>query len=165
MLLLYAQIVVNRHLHWRKDEMGNNDIALRLFEELDNNNPRIFEELCAEEARIYMPGRSEPYTVGEIIELVSMFYDALPDYKHTVEDVILGEDKVVVRSTNRATHTGELMGIPPTGNKVEYGEIVIIRFADGKIAEIWVQEDDLWMMQQLGMDLVPRETGKQKPGA
>ena len=51
------------------------------------------------------------------------------------------------------------MGIPPTGNKVEYGEIAIIRFAGGKIAEIWVQEDDLWMMQQLGMDLVPKESG------
>ena len=136
--------------------MGNKEVALRLLDELDKKNPSIFKELCTQDARINMPGRSEPYTVKEIIELVSMFYDALPDYKHTIEDVISAGDKVVVRCTNRATHTGELMGIPPTGNKVEYGEIVIIRLADGKIAEIWVQEDDLWMMQQLGMDLVPK---------
>ncbi len=51
------------------------------------------------------------------------------------------------------------MGIPPTGYKVEYGEIVIVHFADGKITEIWTQEGDLWMMQQLGMDLVPKESG------
>jgi len=140
--------------------MGNKDVALRLFEELDKKNPGIFEELCVEDARIYMPGRSEPYTVREIIELISMYYDALPDYKHTIEDVISEGDKVVVRSTNRGTHTGEFMGIPPTGNKVEYGEIAIVRFADGKIAAVWVQEDDLWMMQQLGMDLVPKESGK-----
>ena len=140
--------------------MGNKEVALRLFDELDKKNPAIFEELCAQNARINMPGRSEPYTVKEIIELVSMFYDALPDYKHTIEDVISEGDKVVVRCTDRATHTGELMGIPPTGNKVEYGEIVIIRFADGNITEVWVQEDDLWMMQQLGMDLVPKEFGK-----
>lgn len=140
--------------------MGNKDVALRLFEELDKKNPGIFEELCVEDARIYVPGRSEPYTVRETIEFASMFYDALPDYKHTIEDVISEGDKVVVRCTNRGTHTGELMGIPPTGNKVEYGEIVIVRFADGKIEAVWVQEDDLWMMQQLGMDLVPKESGK-----
>ena len=72
--------------------MGNKDIALRLFGELDKNNPRIFEELCAVDARIYMPGRSESYTVKEIVELVSLFYDALPDYKHTIEDVIAEAD-------------------------------------------------------------------------
>ena len=115
--------------------MGTKDVALRLYEELDKKNSGIFNELCVEDARIYMPGRSEPYTVREIVELVSMFYDALPDYTHTIEDVISEGDKVVVRYTNRATHTGELMGIPPTGNKVEYGEIVIILFADGKIRE------------------------------
>jgi predicted ester cyclase len=139
--------------------LGNKEVALRLFGELDKKNPAIFEELCVEDARIHMPGRLEPYTVGEIVESVSMSYDALPDYKHTVEDVISDGDKVVVRCTDRATHTGALMGIPPTGNKLEYGEIVIIHFTDGKIMEIWVQEDDLWMMQQLGMDLVPKESG------
>jgi predicted ester cyclase len=139
--------------------MENKKVALRLFEELDNKNPSIFKELCVDDARIYMPGRSEPYTVSEIIELVSTFYDGLPDYAHTIEDVISEGEKVVVRCTDRATHTGELMGISPTGNKVEYGEIVIFRFADGKITEAWVQEDDLWMMQQLGMDLVPKESG------
>jgi predicted ester cyclase len=139
--------------------MGNKEVALRLFEELDKKNPGIFRELCVDEVKIHMPGREEPYTVGEIIELVSMFYDGLPDYAHTIEDVICEGEKVVVRCTNRATHTRELMGIPPTGNKVEYGEIVILHFADGKVAEVWVQEDDLWMMQQLGMDLAPKEPG------
>ena len=145
--------------------MENKDVALRLFEEFDKKNPGILKELCAENAQTYMPGRSEPYTVTEVIELVSMGYDALPDYKHTIEDVISEGDKVVVRCTNRATHTGEFMGIPPTGNKVEYGQIVIIRFADGKIEEVWLQEDNLWMMQQLGMDLVPKESGKWQLGA
>ena len=140
--------------------MENKDMALRVLEEFDRKNPGILEELCVEDARIYMPGRSEPYAVREIVELVTMFYDALPDYKHIIEDVISEKDKVVMRCTNRATHTGEFIGIPPTGNKVEYGEIVIFRFADGKIADVWVQEDDLWMMQQLDMDLVPKGSGK-----
>ncbi len=90
--------------------MGNKEVALRLFGELDKKNPGIFEELCVEDARIHMPGRSEPYTVREIIELVAMFYDALPDYKHTIEDVISERDKVVVRCTDRATHTGGVDG-------------------------------------------------------
>jgi hypothetical protein len=77
--------------------MKNKEVALRVFEELDKKNPGIFKELCVDGARIYMPGRSEPYTVSEIIELVSMFYDGLPDYAHTIEDVISEGEKVVVR--------------------------------------------------------------------
>lgn len=138
--------------------MDNKAVALQLVEELDKKNTGIFRDLCTEDAKIYMPGRSEPYSVPEMIELCSMYFAALPDYQHRIEDVILSGDRVVVRSTNRATHTGELMGMPPTGRRVEYGEIVIMRFESGRIKECWVQEDDLWMMQQLGMDLVARDS-------
>ena len=137
--------------------MENKDIVLRLFEELDKKNPGIFNELCLEDAKFYMPGRSEPYSVPELIELASMYFDAFPDYEHTIEDVISTGDQIVVRTTNRGTQTGELMRIPPTGKRVEYGEIAITRFENGKIKECWVQEDELWLMQQLGMELKPKE--------
>lgn len=55
-----------------------------------------------------------------------------------------------VRLTVEGTHTGEGMGIPPTGRRVSIGAIVMCRWQDGRIAEAWNEYDALGMMQQLG---------------
>jgi predicted ester cyclase len=50
----------------------------------------------------------------------------------------------------QATHRGEYMGIPPTGNRVNFRGISIYRIEGGQIAESWSVSDLLGMMQQLG---------------
>ena len=64
-------------------------------------------------------------------------------------------DKVLVRLTTRATHQGELLGIPPTGKAVTITVMGLFHVADGKIGEQWVARDDLGMMQQLGVIPAP----------
>ncbi len=59
------------------------------------------------------------------------------------------------RWTATGTHTGDLMGMSPTGRRIEISGITINRFSGGKIAEDWYQSDDLGMMQQLGV--IPSE--------
>ena len=49
------------------------------------------------------------------------------------------------------THQGEFMGLAPTGKSVEYNEIFIVRFADGRIAEIWGVVDVFTQLRQLGV--------------
>jgi len=43
------------------------------------------------------------------------------------------------------------MGLPPTGRKVDYNSIGILRFADGQVVERWGVGDALKQMQQLGL--------------
>jgi steroid delta-isomerase-like uncharacterized protein len=78
-------------------------------------------------------------------------YRAFPDLHITVEDVIAEGDKVVERDTVTGTHQGEYMGLPPTGKSVAYSEIFIMRFVNGRIAEIWGVVDVFSLMKQLGM--------------
>lgn len=80
---------------------------------------------------------------------------AFPKYAINPEDVIAEADKVVVRGTVRATHKGDLMGIPPTGVEVTVPLIIIYRIADGKIAQHWMNADMLGLMQQLGVIPTP----------
>jgi predicted ester cyclase len=68
----------------------------------------------------------------------------------TIDDMVVEGDKVVGRFTFGGTHTGDLMGIAPTGKKVEMTGISIIRVADGKFVEEWQIYDALGMMQQEG---------------
>lgn len=51
-----------------------------------------------------------------------------------------------------ATHSGEFMGIAPTGKKVEIRYMDFWKVADGKIADNWVMVDFPHVMQQLGVD-------------
>ena len=82
--------------------------------------------------------------------VVKTFVDAFPDLQVTLEELSAGE-KVVTRWTSRGTHQGELMGIAPTGRRIEVTAVGIWRVADGKISEAWMVYDALGMMQQLGI--------------
>jgi predicted ester cyclase len=65
-----------------------------------------------------------------------------PDFHITIDDEIVGQDKVVLRWTIRGTHQ-------PTGNSVQYTGIDIIRIANGRIVELWNQMDVVGYKQQL----------------
>jgi predicted ester cyclase len=83
-------------------------------------------------------------------ELFGRLLQAYPDLSITVEDLIAEGDKVVTRNTVTGSHQGEYMGIPPTGRRVTYNEIFIVRFANGRIAETWGIVDLMSQMKQLG---------------
>ena len=91
------------------------------------------------------------------LQFNTVLYGSFPDLTYTIEDIIAKGDKVVVRCTTRGTHEGEFQGIPATGKKIEYGRIQIWKIKDGKVVEGRVQVDILMMMQQLGVDLKPKE--------
>jgi predicted ester cyclase len=60
-------------------------------------------------------------------------------------------DRVAVRTTFEATHTGDFFGIPPTGRRVSFTGVHIMRYSDGKLIEHWGSNDDLGLMRQLGV--------------
>ena len=78
------------------------------------------------------------------------FRGGFPDVASTIEDLIAEGDKVVARWRSRATHQGEYMGIPPSGEAVEFTGISVYRIEGGKIAESWNSEDQLGLLRQIG---------------
>ncbi|MCF2125330.1 ester cyclase [Strepomyces sp. STD 3.1] len=76
---------------------------------------------------------------------------AFPDLKAELHDVIAEGDRVAARIEYTATHQGPFLGIPATGNTVNFQSIDIWRLEDGLFAEHWDQlnMDDLF--RQLGV--------------
>jgi steroid delta-isomerase-like uncharacterized protein len=73
------------------------------------------------------------------------------DFDFAVEDLIVQGDRACARWTWDATHKGEFMGIAATGRQVVMTGMTVFRFgANGRIAELWWQYDQLGLMQQLG---------------
>jgi steroid delta-isomerase-like uncharacterized protein len=88
-------------------------------------------------------------------QFLSIYFEAFPDIRAEIEDVIAEGDRVASRAMCRGTHKGSLMGIPPTNRPVTLTVICINRFEGGKIAEDWELVDFFGMMQQLGVMPAP----------
>lgn len=76
----------------------------------------------------------------------------MPDLRFTIEDVVAAGDRVAGRLTGRGTHTGTLLGIPPSGKQAVISCMVFARFDEaGKWAEDWANWDQLGMLRQIGV--------------
>jgi steroid delta-isomerase-like uncharacterized protein len=139
-------------------EEQNKTIVLRMYEEIDKQNFDFVIDLCTPDTRIYGAGGFEPMKQEALMPMFKMWFGAFPDYTHSVEDIIARGDKVVARCTYTGTHEEEFMGIPPTGNTFKYLGIHVWKLKDGKIVEGWALEDMLYLMEQLGMEIKPKET-------
>ena len=84
-------------------------------------------------------------------EMMGMFFAAFPDLNSTIDLLVAEGDVVAGRMTTTGTHTGDFLGIPATGKRVTFTETHIVRIANGKAVEHWGNQDDMAMMQQLGV--------------
>ena len=126
----------------------------------EGGNLELADELFAPDYVLHDPAVPGEVRGPEgIKQFVSMYRSAYPDTHFTVEDQIAEGDRVVTRWTGQGTHEGELMGIPPTGNRVTVTGIEFDRVSDGKMQETWVNYDALGMMQQLGVIPPPEQAG------
>ena len=81
--------------------------------------------------------------------LERQFCDAFPDAHHAIDDLVAEGDRVVLRTTARATHLGFFEGIDATGRGVEFTGLVVYRIENGRIAESWGEIDFLRLMRDL----------------
>ena len=133
----------------------NKEVVLRFMALMDStpSDLNVLDEVLATNLRLQIGAAHLDRTQTK--DLIRAFYTAFPDYTHTPEEILAVGDRVVLRTTNRATHSGDFQGIAPTGRRILFGQIAIYRMADGKIAEVWEEADLLGLMQQLGATVQP----------
>ncbi len=142
-------------------EEQNKEIVKRYWEAWGKGDFEAFKELLAPNYVYYFPSRStKPISREESIEFGKMMHNAFPDVTFSIEEMIAVGDKVISRFIFRGTHEGESQGIPATGNKIEVSGITIMRIENGKVVEEREEYDSLGEMQQLGMELKPKEGEK-----
>jgi steroid delta-isomerase-like uncharacterized protein len=131
---------------------ANKEIVRHVVDEVwGKRNLEVVDELIAQNYVGHDPTQPEPIQGREGFKaFVGMYQAAFHDAAVTIDDQIAEGDRVVTRWTGRGTHTGELMGIEPTGKEVTVSGITVSRLADGKIAEEWELMDALGMLVQLG---------------
>ena len=89
-------------------------------------------------------------------EGIQKFFEGLhetwADIEITVEHAVAEENWVMGRSVASATHSKEVLGVPPTGRKIVAAFWDLHLFdEDGLIIETWNLMDNLAIMRQIGL--------------
>jgi steroid delta-isomerase-like uncharacterized protein len=129
----------------------NRELVRRFWEVAEKGDYDAFGDYVTEDSVDHTPMPGQPPGLEGVKYIFKMLKTAFPDFSEEIADMVAEDDKVVVRSISRGTHQGELMGMPPTGKKVQVDEIHIVRIKDGKMTEHWGLFDQAGMMTQLGM--------------
>src|SRR5690349_3374416 len=138
----------------------NKAVALRLIEVFNGRRLDLLEDVLHPEFRgrgisALAPDAPE-VGPGARRKLYEMFYQAIPDARAEVLDVVAEGDKVVLLDRFGGTHRGEFLGRPGTGDRIEWMAIHMYTIRDRKVLEDAVMTDALAIVQQLG--LVPSLT-------
>lgn len=86
---------------------------------------------------------------AEVLDFLDSHFDVFPDYSGTTEDVVSEGDRVVVRYSASGTHSGEYHDVEPTAHTVEWTGMAMYRIEDDAIAEVWLEENRLDLLEQL----------------
>lgn len=75
---------------------------------------------------------------------------AFPDFRNPLDLIVADGDIAVSYGRMVGTNTGEMMGMPPTGKKIDVLSFGMLRFKDGQAIERWGVHDTMVMTTQLG---------------
>jgi steroid delta-isomerase-like uncharacterized protein len=132
----------------------NKAVVRRWFEEVWNQGREAsIDELFPAAGVAHGLGDSEQDVHGpaEFKPFVANIRGALPDTHINIDDILADGDRVAVRVTLQGTHTGNGLGVPPTGRKVSIQGIIIVRLVQGRITEGWNSYDQLGLLRQIGV--------------
>jgi predicted ester cyclase len=123
----------------------------QLVEELWNKGNLDFADSVFHPQAVYVSHPELPSGSQGMKSTAGMVRAAMPDMKTEMKTLLADGDLVLGWFSQTGTQTGAFMGVPPTGKKATWGQLIIARFAGGQIVQTWSNEGILELMQQLGV--------------
>jgi steroid delta-isomerase-like uncharacterized protein len=131
---------------------ANKNLVHRYYSEvLNGRNLAVLDDIAAPDYDEHSPFPGQPNGLEGLKARAGALLAAFQPYVFTLHDVVAEGDRVIVRWTNTATHSGPFMGIPATGREATISGIDIHLIRDGRMAEHWHVVEELQMLQQLGL--------------
>jgi steroid delta-isomerase-like uncharacterized protein len=130
---------------------GAKELAQRIVDEVwTQHKLEVIDEVVASDFVGTSPTDGEFRGPAGFRQLVERYISAFPNASMRITEIVAEGDMVATHWTATGTHTGELMGIAPTGRDVTVEGIQFDRIRDGKIVESHGLFDALGLLQQIG---------------
>lgn len=132
---------------------ANKDLVRRFTEALNAANWDALDELVTEDFSRHSQATAGPQVNSreKFIQLQESFLVSFPDQRVTIQKLIAEGDEVAALATYAGTHTGPMGEFPVTGRSVESTFLAFFRIDAGRVAELWVEWDNVAMLTQLGL--------------
>ncbi len=91
-------------------------------------------------------------TFEEVMQTSMLGTLAFPDLTSEVVETLAEDERVMIRLEVKGTHTGEVLGIPPSGRAVSWSTLNVFVVRDGLIVEDTPYWDMAVIFRQLGVD-------------
>jgi steroid delta-isomerase-like uncharacterized protein len=130
----------------------NKAVVCRLYEEVINNaNLAALDELTGDKVVIHTSIPDVAPTREGFRQLAGVYLTAFPVQHTEVHHLMAEADLVTAIHTHHVTHGGEFMGAPPSGKEAVVPGIEVYRLDQGRIVEMWHQDDLFSLVHQLGL--------------
>ena len=130
----------------------NVETVRRMAEAINDRNLDALDELVSASVR-----RHSAATPGVDVRSLDDFkaflrgdFAAVPDSVQEIVEIFGAGDRVALHAVYRGTQSGPMGPFSPSGRKLELPFLGILRLEEGKVAEIWVEWDNLSALAQLG---------------
>jgi steroid delta-isomerase-like uncharacterized protein len=148
----------------KADSVQNNKTVVKnVYEQVINKGDFAKAEQWIEKNYVdHDPDTPPPGGLEGFKKFFTMFRQAFPDLKMTVEDIFGEGDKVVARVSVTGTQKAEFMGIPSSGKKFKTSLVDILRLKNGKVIDHWGVFDMMSMMSQISPPKAEDKTQEKK---
>ncbi|MCC7009852.1 MAG: ester cyclase [Acidobacteria bacterium] len=129
------------------------DLIGRWQQTLDRRDPHAYAALYDDDARLDSPMAGSRIGKAGVTRVFDAFFSAFPDGVFTPEPPIvdMNTGRVVVVASAHGTHTGELMGLSPTGKTFRFPIVFLLDVRDGLIVRERRVYDFTGLLVQIGV--------------
>ncbi|QRO01008.1 ester cyclase [Archangium violaceum] len=135
---------------------GNKAVVRRYFEEVIDGRANVLEELFTPDCVIHRLELPEPISGLEQMQMfLEMSRYSIQQTRTTLHRLVADGDTVAAHLTHRVVFAG-MISTPfgardVAGQSVEWSAMTFFRMVDGKIAEEWVNRDEMGILAQVGL--------------
>jgi steroid delta-isomerase-like uncharacterized protein len=126
-------------------------VVRRNTEEVQSKgNFDVFEEVFADDFVDHTPQPNMIPNKAGVRGLYRSLRAAFPDFRAEIHWQAADGELVTTYKTYHGTHQGTFLGVAPTGRKIHFETVDVMRVRNGKITEHWGVANLFSLMQQLG---------------
>ena len=152
MIVLFVAVLLGCDTSSKVKLEANKDIVRQFTDALNNKDFDLLDDLAVTDFVRHCQATPDVQiqSLDEFKELQKEFLTTFPDQQITIDMMIAEWDYVACYATYTGTQEGPIGDLPASGKKAEFKFLSFFQLQEGKIAELWVEWDNMTILTQLG---------------
>src|SRR5829696_2569180 len=109
-------------------QSNNEQLVRTFFDAVNKHDVEKMSSLVADDYVNEWVGMGPGLNKSDWLKIISTFFESFPDYVDTITNLwTVSNEVVIIEFTGTGTHKKEWLGIPPTGKRIEWKYMALIK--------------------------------------